>query len=252
MQNKTFTWFVFIVLLTGLFCLQTRPVLSAWGDYTIVCGIDSSGREKSCNIGENQCIVCEEKAINDNNIFGWVASKIYQKVTNVYYCTPAGNKIPGNCQSSIKGGGKGESSTTFLTVFEVDSEKGHECIPQNFLSMYTSSCVSCDIVSTMSSAFVKAAAKAYDVSKQAGVAILIVGTIIWIGLFILKNISSFSTVEPRQMIQGLLVQLFKIYLAYIIVTSGILTILHYTFEPIIIAGTDIATTILASNKKMIP
>lgn len=252
MQNKRLTWFAFTVLLISISCLHTKPALSAWGDYTILCGITSSGSPVKCNIGEKQCIVCEEKSSDGgSNAVGralrWIGSLIYEKVTNVFYCNPAGSHIPGNCQSSIKGGTKGESTTTLFVVFEIDHDKGHECIPQNFLSIYTSSCVSCDVVATLSTAFVKAGGKAFDVSKRAANAVLLVGLIIWIGLYILKNIASFSTVEPRQLIQGLMIQLFKVYIAFVIINTSIATILSYTLEPIVTAGTDVATTILANS-----
>ena len=47
-----------------------------------------------------------------------------------------------------------------------------------------------------------------------------------------------------KMIQELLVQLFKIYIAFVIINSGIQTILHYTMEPLMLAGTDFADAIL--------
>ena len=113
--------------------------------------------------------------------------------------------------------------------------------------MYTSTCYSCEIVETLVSAFTKAAAKAYQVSREAGNAILVLGMILWIAFFVLKNISAFTTVEPMKMLQDLLVQLFKIFLAFVIINSGIPTILHYSLEPIMNAGTDIGSTILAAN-----
>ncbi len=255
MQNKKLTWFV--VLLISMFCLYAKPALSVWGDYTILCGITGTGSPVKCNIGEKECIVCLVKAIdtdsNSGGILGrgirFIGSLVYQKETNVYHCIDYGSsysRYEGSCQPSIKGGTKGESKTRVL-AWEVDREDGHECIPENFHSIYTSSCVSCDVVATLSSAFVKAGGKAFNVSKHAANAVLLVGLIIWIGLYILKNIASFSTVEPRQMMQGLMIQLFKVYIAYVIINTSIATILSYTLEPIVTAGTDIATTILANS-----
>ncbi|MBQ7304489.1 MAG: hypothetical protein IJW75_06230 [Alphaproteobacteria bacterium] len=256
MQNKKLAWFAFTVLLISMFCLHVKPALSAWGDYTILCGITSSGSPVKCNIGEKECIVCLVKAIDPNKgktgigrFIRRIGTVFYQKETNVYHCIDYGSsysRYEGSCQPSIKGGTKGESKTRVL-AWEVEREEGHECIPQNFHSIYTSSCVSCDIVATLSTAFVKAGAKAFDVSKQAANAVLLVGLIIWIGLYILKNIASFSTVEPRQLIQGLMIQLFKVYIAFVIINTSIATILSYTLEPIVTAGTDIATTILSNS-----
>jgi len=137
-------------------------------------------------------------------------------------------------------------ANTSYAAIGSNSEQEKECITSNFIASYTSTCYSCDIVKTLSSAFIRAAAKAYDVSREAANAILVVGMILWIAIYVLKNISSFTTVEPRQMVQGLLVQFFKIFVAFTIINSGIPTILHYTMEPLMLAGTNFGDAILSS------
>ena len=134
------------------------------------------------------------------------------------------------------------TESAYAGIFNNSHEQA--CITSTFIESYTSTCYSCDIAKTLASAFIRAAASAYEVSKEAANAVLVVCTILWIGIYVLKNITSFSTVEPRQMIQGLLVQFFKIFIAFAIINSGLPTILHYTMEPLMIAGTDFGDAII--------
>lgn len=213
---------------------------AAIGDYTIVCGKTTKGQPINCDTSTHQCVVCTEHST------AWGLRWIYDEETRVFYCRNKSTRVGKDCSVTSSGGLEGESETNFL-IFTVDQDAGYECVTNNFLSMYSSSCYGCELVETLASAFVKAAGKAYNVSREAGNAILVVATIIWIGLFVLKNISSFTTVEPRQMIQQLMMQLFKVFVAFVILNSGIQTILHYTVEPIMTFGTDFADAILVET-----
>jgi len=230
---------VTLLILSLLFCLLINISVSkaAIGDYTIVCGTTAKGQPVNCDTSTHRCIKCEHHSSPRG--YRWISDR----VTYNFTCINKANKIPRNCETSNAGGLKGESHTSIL-LFKVAKDEGIECVTNNFIAMYSSTCYSCEIVETLASAFVKAAAKAYDVSRQAGNAILVVGLIIWIAIYVFKNVTAFTTVEPRQMIQGLLVQFFKVFVAYAIINSGIQTILHYTLEPIMLMGTDFADAIM--------
>lgn len=226
------------VVFACLFCLCAGNALAQIGSYTIVCGHTGRGQVVECNTGTHRCLKCRNKR-------GWFVAK------TVYYtfsCVSRSSDVPSNCEVSNVGGVYGDVD---LKIFGASVNKFHvegkQCITKNLMSMYSSTCYSCEIVEILASAFIRAAAKAYDVSKEAGNAILVVGMILWIGIFVLKNISSFSTVEPMKMLQDLMLQLFKILVAFVILNSGIPTILHYTMEPIMLAGTDFGNTILNAN-----
>lgn len=228
------------IFLTAIlvFMATVSDVSAAIGDFEIVCGQTVKGQAVKCNTGTHQCVACEHHTIK-RRWLRWAGDR----QTTVFSCVAKGVKLGRGCSVTTKGGLRGEAHTQLLFM-KVAKDEGAECITNNFLSMYTSTCYSCEIVETLSSAFIKAGAKAYDVSKDAANAILVVGMIIWIAIFVLKNISAFTTVEPRKMIQDLMFMLFKIYVAFVIVNSGIPTILHYTMEPLMIAGTDFADAIV--------
>lgn len=230
--------FAFLVTL-----LCANSTHAAIGDYTLVCGQTPNGQDIECDTAERKCVVCTQK----QNRWIWtgvVPMWVGKKEQRVFKCLSKDAPVGKGCSVTTKGGRKGASETKFLGFLTVNKNAGQECVPNNFKSLYTSSCFGCEIVETLASAFVKAAAKAYNVAREAANAILIVATMIWVAIFVLKNISSFATVEPRQMIQQLLIQGFKVLLAFVIINSGIQTILHYTLEPIMLFGTDFADAIM--------
>lgn len=226
-------------LIIGVVVFCNEPAEAALGsDYNIVCGQTAGGQPIQCNMSTHRCYKCKEER-------GWF---LHKKVYYVFNCLSRDAPVPENCERSNSGGTVGDQDTK---IFGLTRSKAHiegtNCVTENLMAMYSSTCYSCEITEILVSAFVRAAAKAYQVSREAGNAILVVGLILWIGFFVLKNISSFTTVEPMKMIQDLLVQLFKVFLAFVIVNSGIPTILHYTMEPIMLAGTDFGAAILTAN-----
>ena len=201
--NLSSVKFVLLTIFSAFFtiCLNVSDANAAIGDMVIVCGKTANGQAVNCDTATHKCYDCEHHTHPKG--FRWLGDR----ETHVFTCLNKGVKKPSNCTASNKGGLEGESHTQVL-FWETAKDEGVECITNNFLAMYTSSCYSCEIIETLASAFIKAAAQAYDVSREAGNAILVVGMIIWVAIFVLKNISSFTTAEPRKMIQDLLLQLF--------------------------------------------
>lgn len=106
-------------------------------------------------------------------------------------------------------------------------------------------CFTCEIVQILISSFITAGAKAYEISKDLGNAVLLVGTILWLAIYVLKSVASLASVEPAKMLQDILTQLFKVLCAFVVINIGIQTILEYTLNPIMIAGTDFGRAILS-------
>ena len=217
--------------------IHLNDAQAALGSYTIICGQTTGGQPINCNMETHRCYSCKK-----------AQGLIIRTITYEYQCINKSAPVSSKCEVSNTGGMVGNSDVRIIGLKISGLHKeGSNCVTENFKSMYTSTCYSCEIVEVLSSAFIKAAAKAYQVSREAGNAILVVGMILWVAFFVLKNISAFTTVEPMKMLQDLLIQLFKLLLAFVIVNAGIPTILHYTLEPIMNAGTDFASAIIAAN-----
>lgn len=234
-----------LALLTLFAALLTtaKSAVALDNNYTIVCGTVGN-KPVNCDMSTHRCYLCTKK----NSLKAAIFISIFEHTSEEFSCLSRDAKVPRGCKVANAGGISGSSKTKILglRVSDLDSE-GQKCITSNLKAMYASTCYSCEIVETLSSAFIKAAAKAYQVSREAANAILVVASLLWVALYILKSVSSFTTVEPRKMIQDLMIQFFKIYLAFVIINSGIQTILHYTLEPIMNAGTDWGSAIISAN-----
>ncbi|MBR2299254.1 MAG: hypothetical protein IJ870_01610 [Alphaproteobacteria bacterium] len=244
-MKNVFLYLFALALFFGANVAQAERLMP--DDQKILCGYDKDNNEVECNLTKQKCIRCTntKKGVGNIIVMGLTGGAVKTKV-QTYQCVSQSQSVPSNCELAMSGGLKGDQWTNHLwglvSSAHVDQDT---CVVYNYFVKYAN-CYGCVVVQTLTSAFVRAAAKAYDVSKQAGNAILIVGMMIWLALFALKNVSSFATIEPMQMLQQFLVQCFKVILAMVILNSGLETILHYTLVPIITTGTDIADTITAN------
>ena len=125
-----------------------------------------------------------------------------------------------------------------------------ECDIDGMRKQYQSKCYSCVIIKTLLETFLNACSKAYDITSEAGVKLLVLGALVWMAFFVMKNVSSLSNIEPGAMMNTLTVFLFKVMVAYILITSGLGVLVKYTINPLLTAGADmgIAYTSAVSYK----
>ena len=233
-----FFLFTALITLCPLFAAHAERLIN---DQSIICGYEKTdqGLEPvKCNLENQKCIVCREKHYG--------ITLTYKTVKQVYKCVNANASYPKRCKPATNGGLTGDQWTSdMLGLFKVRRVEGQNCIAENFVSKYTN-CYGCAVVQTLTSAFVKAAGKAYETSRQAANVIITIAMSLWLAFFALKNVSSFATIEPMKMLQEFFTQCFKVILALVIINSGIQTILQYTLVPILSVGTDIADSITAN------
>lgn len=254
MKKRIITFLTFIVTLAVFqVCHTPAAYAGKLSEYEIICG-----NTNDCNMETSSCIKCEYKVTYYLRSRTWYEYHCVNKgVTSAKsdegdwatlgflgIQTPLPVQNKGCTDTAGRGGKIGDVTTTTLGVFKKDDNLGYNCVTDNLRRMYHSVCYSCVIVEVLISAFVKAGSKAYDVSRQLANVILVVATILWLAMYVLKSVSSFSTVEPMKMIQDILIQLFKVFVAFTIVNAGISTIVYYTVNPIINTGTDFGMAIL--------
>ncbi len=100
----------------------------------------------------------------------------------------------------------------------------------------TAGCWSCLVLEKVSSAFLYAAKAGLGVSQKAGVALLILGSAIWLAMWALKNVSSFTEIQLGNIINELFKFLFKVALAYWFISFGPGAISNYFIRPILSVG----------------
>lgn len=113
---------------------------------------------------------------------------------------------------------------------------------------YQSSCYSCIVVKTLLEKFINACTKVSDLCRRAAVQVLLVATLLWVAFWALKTISSVASLEPSSIVNTLLIQGFKILFAYVVIESGIEVFMIHVVSPILVAGADFGTAILANSQ----
>lgn len=211
------------------------------GNVSIICGMDENGEGVQCNLKDHKCFKCLETKRH------WITLGILASKKEVFKCV-AGESAGKDCEIATNGGLSGDKYMKILYL-STTHKAGQQCIVSNFFMKY-SNCYACIVVKTLISAFIKAGAQAYEVSRSAANAVALVCMMIWIAFFVFRNVTSFSAIQPMKMLQEFLVQCFKVVLALIIINSGISTILHYTLVPILSAGIDMADSIAASGNNI--
>lgn len=238
MFKSIYKIFIFLLTLSSVCVLYSSQAYAGrLSEFKILCGVDSQGNSINCNMTTHVCLQCTESSRGG---FLWAV----KTTKTTYRCVTANTKMEGCTDTSGRGGTTGDITKTYAGVIEDQTQEGYNCIVDNLIAQYESVCYSCIIVETLISAFIKAGSVAYDVSRQAANVILIIATILWLAMYVLKNVSSFTAVEPMKMLQDIFIQLFKVMVAFVVVNAGISTILDYTMVPIITAGTDLGTAII--------
>lgn len=105
-------------------------------------------------------------------------------------------------------------------------------------------CWYCKIVIVMTNAYLEAASKAIPASINLGKIILKLGFAIWLGYYILQQVSSIKPVTPGEMLQEILTMGFKVSVAYLAVSSATSVIATYFVNPILELATDYGTVLL--------
>lgn len=131
-------------------------------------------------------------------------------------------------------------------VAAAEEKKNAVCDVHNMRKRYQESCYSCLVVKTLTETFMRACSKVYPMSREAGSKIAIIGAVIWLVIFALKNVSSFTSLEPANNVGDLLNFLFKVLFALVFINAGIGALIHYIVEPILIAGADYGMGVVAS------
>ena len=103
-------------------------------------------------------------------------------------------------------------------------------------------CWSCDIIFTLMKSMTEVAGFIFDPSSELAKLILGGGACIWIAAYFLKALGSFATQDPAKVIDGLLTFCFKVLLMYVLIDSGIDSIVNYIVNPLLSIGFDIGET----------
>ena len=179
---------------------------------------------------KNPSFFSRVKALSIEEVEGSKGEKNTYSVTSM--ATGVGNR------STVDEEGNTESYLTLGYGSIEISLFSAKCNIAKMRDQYQSKCYSCVIVKTLIETFLNACSKAYDITSEAGVKLLVLGALVWMAFFVMKNVSSLSNIEPGAMMNTLIVFLFKVMVAYILITSGLGVLIKYTINPLLTAGAD--------------
>lgn len=111
---------------------------------------------------------------------------------------------------------------------------------------YMSTCYSCVIVSALIRTFMIAVEVTAPLTQAAGIKLLAIGMLLWIAVYVLQKVSSFVSLEPMKMLQELFTFFFKCGVAYLLIVSGLHTIVANMVNPILGAGAEYGIGIIDS------
>ena len=118
--------------------------------------------------------------------------------------------------------------------------------------LFRSTCYSCKIIMTLITTFMNACGKVYDLTREAGSKVLVIGSMLWLAAFALKLVSAFTNQEPMSILNTLLIFMFKVASAYIVINVGIGAIVDLFVNPLLLAGADYGLGLLqAANQGII-
>ncbi len=128
------------------------------------------------------------------------------------------------------------------------------CQTEKFKEKWQSCCFSCKTVQTMISTFLKAAAKSYGIMRKAANALLLILSILWIAVFLIKNLSQFTTLELGKFMNEFGLFLFKVLVAWVCINGGVNVLLRFTIQPILAFGTEFGMKLLtlSANDVIVP
>ena len=123
-------------------------------------------------------------------------------------------------------------------------EKG--CNKARMDSIYKSGCYACDVVTVFIGSFINACTYLYEISRQAGEQLLGLGCMLWIAFYILAKLSSLKNLEPRAMVNEMLIMAFKVIGAFLVINAGIGFFINYVVVPFMNFGSEFGLAMLAS------
>ncbi len=192
--------------------------------------------DKTCS-SELKCIICNQADYSGAGL----------QMNTTYCATQDQNAIDfddiyaGIRCLEVASAGTSEMNSNYSQLIEVN--KSSTCPLISVLkAKYQAGCWPCLIIEKLTSSFLVAASISFDISQKAGMTILSIGVVLWLLIWGLKNVSSFSQVEPANIVNELIKFLFTVAICFWFIIHGKAVIREYFITPIMGIGSIVAQT----------
>ena len=119
-----------------------------------------------------------------------------------------------------------------------------ETLKKQYMENPDKNCWYCNIISTMTGAYLEAVANIMNIVETLALLILRYGFLIWLAYYILQQVSSLAPITPGKMLQEILMMGFKVLLATLAVHQGISLLTEFFLDPVMLFGIDYGQTML--------
>ena len=120
------------------------------------------------------------------------------------------------------------------------------CSQSRMDDIYHKGCYSCKVLKSLLTAFLNGCRELETVAQEAGQKILLIGIILWIAFYIMKQVSSLKNIEPGAMVNDLLIMLFKVLFAWFAIKAGFELAIDFALVPLLSWGADFGSTMAQS------
>ena len=134
-------------------------------------------------------------------------------------------------------------------VIVTEVEAAGECSASVYRAQHSAGCWSCLVLEKITSAFLQVAKNGMKVTQKVGVMVLSLGSILWILMWGLNNVSTFSEVQLANILNDLFKFMFKALLAYWFIVLSSTAIGEYFVRPIMSVGAVIGQNMWDSEVK---
>ncbi len=134
-------------------------------------------------------------------------------------------------------------------VIVTEVEAAGECSASVYRAQHSAGCWSCLVLEKITSAFLQVAKNGMRVTQKVGVMVLCLGSILWILMWGLNNVSTFSEVQLANILNDLFKFMFKALLAYWFIVLSSTAIGEYFVRPIMSVGAAIGQNMWDSEIK---
>lgn len=134
-------------------------------------------------------------------------------------------------------------------VIVTEVEAAGECSASVYRAQHSAGCWSCLVLEKITSAFLQVAKNGMKVTQKVGVMVLSLGSILWILMWGLNSVSTFSEVQLANILNDLFKFMFKALLAYWFIVLSSTAIGEYFVRPIMSVGAAIGQNMWDSEIK---
>lgn len=163
-------------------------------------------------------------------------------------CGGCNNNVS-KCDNGTKAQAGNESDEASLSDIENTDIYANES-PCEFTGAYfdEQSCVFCEFFKVIFNAASSVAKTANDNFASASADLVSIGFMVWLAIYILRNIASFGATDPGQLLKGILFQGARVAAVVLILKTALYPTLDLTLTPVLQTGLSFAQTLNGDSK----